>query len=244
VKSWQIFVVGIVVTLAVMFLFPYEAALAGVGALIMIAVVVFGFLMRPRHDVFYVRTTTRKVVEGHFCIEHEYIAVRVEVTRLWLLFIPTFSAVAFLSVTFARDSVWNFSLINWLFESGAASTYFFVSRAVLVVIIGLLSTWVNERWVLRDADARSAQSISIGGARVSYAFVDQHGAYYGGEGFAFGIRQPPELATLIVYRPTNPELNKIGMALLFHRLVIIGRGLTDLGENTIAAGAHAVHAAQ
>lgn len=240
-KTWQIFVVGTVALVAAVLLPAYEAALAGIGALVVVSVILLGFVMRPRTDVFYVTTTIPKIVDGHFCIEHECIAVRVEVARLWLLFVPTFSAAAFLSVTYARGSIWNFSLLGQFFEN--AATAYILCRAILLIIIGVLSTWINERWVLRDADARSAASISRRGARVSYAFIDRRGEYYGGDGLAFGIHQPPEIATLILYNTFKPQLNKIGMAFLFHRLVIIGRGVTDLGEATAAARAQAVQAA-
>jgi len=64
--------------------------------------------------------------------------------------------------------------------------------------------------------------------------VDRSGGYYGGEGFHFGLVRPPELATLVLYSARKTEVNKIGMGLLFHRFIIIGRGLTDLNQQTAA----------
>jgi hypothetical protein len=240
VKTRQIFVVGLLATGAAMLLPAYEHALAGIGALVILAVVVAGFFLHPHRDVFYVRASVKNVVHGHFCVEHELIAVRVEVARLWLLFVPTFSAVAFLLVAFARGSIFDFSLMDRFFEYGTPA--YFLSRIALLPIISVLSTWVNERWVLRDAAASSAHSITIHGARVQYAFLDEQGEYYGGDGFPFGIPGRPVLATLVMYNVAKPDLNKIGMALLFHRLVIIGHGLTDLGEATVAANTRVAQA--
>ena len=56
-KAWQIFGVGIAVLVAALLLPSYESVLAGLTAVGMVAVVVAGFLFRPRKDVFYLRTT-------------------------------------------------------------------------------------------------------------------------------------------------------------------------------------------
>jgi hypothetical protein len=230
VKTWQIFAIGLVATLALFiasgFLSSYEAAIAAMVAIFVVSVVAFGFITRPRTDVFYVTTTIPRVIDGQFCIEHDCIAVRLEVARLWLLFVPTFCAVAFLAVAFARGSIWNFSLVDWFFENVAIA--YVLGELVLVLLVVVLSNWVSERWVLRDAAASSAASVSTRGAWVSYSFLDPKNEYYGGVGVALGIHQPPELATLVLYDSFKPQLNKIGMTLLFHRLVIIGRGVTEL----------------
>ena len=70
---------------------------------------------------------------------------------------------------------------------------------------------------------------------VSFSFVDRSGEIYAGEGVGFGLVRPPELARVVLYATRKPELNKIGVCLLFHRLVIIGRGLTDLDKAEAAA---------
>jgi hypothetical protein len=111
----------------------------------------------------------------------------------------------------------------------------FYDRILLLLIIGPLWFWTGERRVLRDAEACSAQSISVNERRVSFAFVDRSGTSYGGEGLYFGLVRPPVLAALVLYAVKKPEMNKIGMNLLFHRLVIIGRGLTDLDKQTVDA---------
>jgi len=112
-KAWQIFGAGVVVLVAALLLPSYEPILAGLAAIVMVAVVVLGFLFRPRKDMFYLRTTL-VVSEPDYplAVEHDRIAVRVELARLWLLFLPTFAAVAFLVVTSAKGTTWKFSLLD------------------------------------------------------------------------------------------------------------------------------------
>jgi hypothetical protein len=110
----------------------------------------------------------------------------------------------------------------------------------LLVVI-LLSAWISERKVLKDAEACSAESFSIYRARVgwiggvSYAFREENGEYYGGDCSYFGFRHPRELASIVFHNSQKPELNKIAMGFLFHRFVILGRGVTDLDKQTAAA---------
>jgi hypothetical protein len=235
VKTWQIFGVGIVAALALWFLPLYESVIAGLGAIAVIGVIGAGFCLRPRTDVFYVRTTVwRMDADGNLSCEHEQLAVKVELARLWLLFLPTSLAVTFLVVTAANGTLWKISLLDWV-ENGYALLIF--NRIVLLLIVGALSIWISERWVLRDADACTARSVSVSKRRVSFKFVDRGGGYYGGEGLHFGLVRTPALATLVLYAARKPELNKIGMGVLFHRFIIIGRGLTDLDQRTVAASA-------
>jgi hypothetical protein len=64
---------------------PYEAALEGAIAFVMVTTVVAGFLMHPRREVFYVRTAVPLIDPGrNKFLEHD-LAVRVELVRLWLL---------------------------------------------------------------------------------------------------------------------------------------------------------------
>jgi hypothetical protein len=233
VKTWQIFGVGIVAAFA-LWSFPlYQSVVAGAAAIAFVAGVGVGFWLRPRTDVFYVRTTTwRSDIDGILSSEHEQLAVKVELARLWLLFLPTSLAVAFLVVTAAHGTLWSIGLFDWV-ENGYAPLIF--NRVTIVLIGGALSVWISERRVLLDADACSARSVSVSGAQVSFAFVDRNGTSYGGEGLVFGLVRPPVLARLVLYAVRKPELNKIGMNLLFHRLVIVGRGLTDLDNQTAAA---------
>jgi hypothetical protein len=99
--------------------------------------------------------------------------------------------------------------------------------------VGLLSTWVTERWVLRDAEACSADSVSTKTGTLLYSFKDSQGEYYGGEGFPFALVRSPKLARIVFYRAAKPQANKIAVGCLFHRLVIVGRGITDLDESTV-----------
>jgi hypothetical protein len=239
-KAWQIFVLGVAVLVAALLLPSYEAILAGLAAIAMVAVVVVGFLLRPRKEMFYLRTTL-VVSEPDFLlsVEHDRVAVRVELARLWLLFLPTFAAVAFFIITSAKGTTWDFGLLDRFLERGSYPVILGI-RALQIVVVGLLSAWVSERWVLRDAEACSADSVSMMAGRLLYNFKDRLGEYYGGEGFPFALVRSPKLARIVFYRASKPQLNKIAMACLFHRPVIVGRGLTDLDGATAAA--HSVEA--
>jgi hypothetical protein len=232
-KMWQIFAVGVAAVLAMLFLPLYEPVLAAAGALVVVAVVVLGFFMRPLTDVFYVRTTVFIFDVDHhvydFSLEHDYIAVRVELARLWLLFLPTFLALGFLVVTAAQGTTWNISLL----QKDVFVALLLCRGLFFVVVVVPLSMWISERRALRDADACSARGVFVKGGTATYTFVDRSGGYYSGAGlFLRSVRQP-ELATLVLYNVRNPQLNKIGMTCLFHRLVIIGRGVTEFDEATI-----------
>jgi hypothetical protein len=90
VKSWQIFLIGAAAVVAALFLPRYEPVIEGAGTVAIVAVVAFGFSLRPRRDVFYVRTTVKFTdLDRNLSVEHDQIAVRVEMARLWLLFLPT-----------------------------------------------------------------------------------------------------------------------------------------------------------
>jgi hypothetical protein len=238
-KAWQIFVIGVAVLAAALLLPSYERILTGIAATAMVAVVVVGFLFQPRRDVFYLRTTL--VVpkpDFRLSVEHDRVAIRVELARLWLLFLPTFAAVVFFVVTSASGTPWDFSLLDWFGEHGSYPIYLGI-RGFQIIVVGLLSAWVSERWVLRDAEACSADSVSTKTGHLLYSFKDRLGEYYGGEGFPFALVRSPKLARIVFYRVGHPQHNKIAMAFLFHRVVIIGRGLTDLDEAT--ATAHSIN---
>jgi hypothetical protein len=87
---------------------------------LVVALVGIGFWLQPRTDVFYIRTTVWRLDPDHnpLC-EHEQLAVKVELARLWLLFVPTALAVAFLVVTAAHGTLWRVSLLDWI-ENGYA----------------------------------------------------------------------------------------------------------------------------
>lgn len=233
--------VAVVVFAAVLLFSAYEAFLEGFIALVLVAAVVIGFLMYPRREVFYVRTTIGLILpDGSQALEHDLLAVRVELTRLWLLFLPTILAVASL-VFFAAAGPTKFSSLNWI----SSSQFAFVATTVCIyppiLVLVLLSAWIGERRVMRDAEACSARSFTFSHSssgrivRVSYLFMGEHGEYYAGECMYFGLVQPDELKTIVFHNVRTPELNKIAMGFLFHRLVVLGRGVTDLDTQTAAA---------
>jgi len=237
-------VLAVVMVLAGVLLFtPYEAVLEGVIAVVMVTAVLAGFLMHPRRDVFYVRTALTIIApDRNKLLEHDLLAVRVELVRLWLLFVPTVLAVASL-VFFAAGGPSQFSFLNSLFSSQYAPIAVLILQYPPLFVFLLIAAWVAERRVLRDAEACSARSYSISRAqigqagRVSYLFMGEHGEYYGGYCYCLylGLVQPHELATIVFHNVRNPGLNKIAMGFLFHRLAVLGRGVADLDKQTGAA---------
>lgn len=95
-------------------------------------------------------------------IDHDQLAVRVEVARLWLLFVPTALAVAFLVVTSANETVWRFSLMESFVHSQETAEIAWVVIRIPVYLVGLgLWIWITERRVLRNAEACSARSYQV-----------------------------------------------------------------------------------
>ena len=235
--------VAVVVLAGVLLFTPYEAVLEGIIAVVMVTAVLAGFLMHPRREVFYVRTALPVIdPDRNKFLEHDLLAVRVELVRFWLLFVPTVLAVASL-VFFAAGGPMQFSFLNWLFSSRYAPIAILILQYPPLLVLLLTAAWIDERRVLRDAEACSARSFSISHAqvgragRVSYLFMGEHGEYYGGDCFCLylGLVQPHELATIVFHNVRKPELNKIAMGFLFHRVIILGRGVTDLDKQTAAA---------
>jgi hypothetical protein len=231
---------GLVVLAAVLLFSPYEAFLEGSIAFVIVAAVVVGFLMYPRTEVFYVRTTLRLIrPDRNRALEHDFLAVRVELARLWLLFIPTFLAVASL-VFFAAGGPTKFSSLNWIFSSRFAFIAPTLCLCSSLLVLVLISAWIGERRVMRNAEACSARSFvfshSASGriTRVSYQFMGEHGEYYAGNCMYFGLVHPRELETIVFHDVRSPELNRIAMGFLFHRLAVLGRGVTDLDRQTAA----------
>jgi hypothetical protein len=62
--------------------------------------------------------------------------------------------------------------------------------------------------------------------------MGEHGEYYAGDCMYFGLVHPHELETIVFHNVRALELSKIAMVFLFHRLVILGRGVTDLDKQT------------
>jgi len=168
--------------------------------------------------------------------------VRADLVRLWLLFVPTFLAASIL-MFFAAGGPTKFSYLNWVFSSRYSYLVFAFCQYPPLLVLVLLSAWIDERRVMRNADACGATSFSVFRARaewvgrVSYAFRGKHGEYYGGDCSYFGFPHPRELASVVFHNVRKPELNKIAMGFLFHRFIILGRGVTDLDKQTAAAQA-------
>ena len=175
--SW-ILLLGLAMLAAIFLTTPYESVLEVVVAVGFVGAVVVGFLLHPRRDVFYVRTnigirdTDRRPIP-----EHDYLAVKVELARLWLLFLPTLLAVGFLVVSAANGSLWKFSLLNRIFSSRYAPIALISWDIPPLIVVILLSVWISERWVMRDAEACSARSYSVTHRSVSYLFMGERGEY-------------------------------------------------------------------
>jgi hypothetical protein len=232
-------IIAIIGGLAAVLLFtPLEAFLEGGVAIAIVVAAMVGFLMHPRREVYYVRTAVRLTVpDGSQALERDFLAVKVELARLWLLFVPTFLAVAIL-VFLAAGGPAKFSYLNWLFSSRYAFVAVPFCQYPPLLVLVLLAAWIDERRVMRDAEACAVRSFSIRRApvgwigRVSYLFMGEHGEYYGGDCLYLGLRHPRELATVVFHNARTPDLNKIAMGFLFHRLVVLGRGVTDLDKQT------------
>jgi hypothetical protein len=233
--SW-ILLLGLAMLAAIFLTTPYESVLEVVLAVALVAAVVLGFLLHPRNDVFYVRTTIGlRDTDRRPILEHDYLAVKVVLARLWLLFLPTLLAIGFLVISSANGSLWKFSVLNRIFSSQYAPIALITWDIPPVIVLILLSVWIGERWVMRDAEACSARSYSLTKRSVSYLFMGERGEYYGGHCYYFGLVRPMALATIVFYNVRKPELNKIAMGFLFHRLIILGRGVTELDKQSVNA---------
>ena len=234
-RAWQIFVVGTAILIAAL-LFPvFQSSLPAAVAVGLIVVVLFGFLLRPRKEAFILKTTVSFFdALGRRCIQNDQIAVKIELIRLWMLFIPTFAAVAFLIAQSVHESRWALDLLDDLPSNALLLMLIWRAGIILCVfVVAIISTWISERWVLRDANACSARSYSVYAGRINYAFLDPKGEFYGGDGVLLGGKQPLQLATIVLYRVDRPEFNKLGMGCMFHKLVIVGHGVNDLDKETV-----------
>jgi hypothetical protein len=236
---WKIFLVALYV-LALTFLYtPVESVIEGTVAFALVGAAVVGFAFHPSKEIYYVRTARRLFdSNGDEQLERDFIAVRVEVVRLWVLFVPVVLAVTFLVLSSADGVLWNFSVLNWVFDSPFGGLMFHgltLIHGLVVFVIVMLQAWVSERWVLRKAEASSTTSFRRRQWGVTYAFLDERGSLYGGDCMDFHLVRPTELSTIVFYKVGNPDVNRIAMAFLFHRLVVLGRGVTELNTQTIEA---------
>lgn len=235
-RSLVILVVGAAVFTFALFLPSLEPAAEAAAAIAFVAAVAYGFALHPQKDVFYIRTTMRmRDLDRNLMIDHDQLAVRVETARLWLLFIPTALAVAFLVITSANGTIWHFSLAETFVHSDAVGIAYAVLRAPIYAVGLGLWIWITERRALRNAEACSARSYQISNARIGFQFVTEEGKYGGGDDFYFGLAKPREVATLVFYDVNDIDRCKIGMSFLFHKVLLLGRGLTDLDRETTAA---------
>jgi hypothetical protein len=228
--------------MAVVWLYtPYEIVLERILATLLVLAVVIGFALHPTTEIFYIRTTARlREPGGHEVSECDLLAVKVELVRLWLLFLPTFAAVALLVLSSTTQS----SFLNDITSSSFAPFWFVPLEglfAIAMIVLAGLGMWIHERWVIRNAEACSATSFRIRGRnimrQVTYAFLGERGEHYGGDCIYVGLVKPLQLATVIFYKVQNPDRNKIAMGFLFHKFVILGHGVTELDPRTAAAKA-------
>lgn len=236
-KSFKILVIGAAAVTIALLAPAYESAIEALAAISFVVMIALGFSLHPTREVFYVRTTVHSLdLDQNLVIEHAQIAVKIEPVRLWLLFLPTFLMVTFLVLRAANGIFWRFSLVDWLFSFNELAAVILVRLATLLagLIGGALWIWLTERRVFRDADVCSARSVKIEHGQALFSFMDRSGGYGGGEGIYFGLVRPAALARLVFYNPRKIERNKIAMGLLFHRPIIIARGLTDLDYETVA----------
>ncbi len=236
---WKLVIAVVWITAGVLLLTPYEAILETILAVLILLAVVVGFLLHPRRNVFFVQTTVRLTdADQNHALEHDFLAVKVELARLWILFLPTFSALAFVVASSADGVLWQFSFLNATFSSKYAAIALYAMHWVPLIVLLLLWAWIRERWIMRDAEACCATSSSITGWRVSYTFRGDGEGYYRGDRIYVGLVHPRQLAMIVFYNVRKPELNsKIAMGLLFHRLTTLGRGVTELDKQTLAAQA-------
>ncbi len=232
-KASAIFVLGLLGLFFVFFI-SSERGFAIVAASLVLFFVVFGFAVRPARDVYYVHTKHTEHVPLEYRalhVVHDCIAVRVHLARLWLLFLPTFAAIGFFTIAAVHGLR---GLPGPYEEAGGGIVVLYSMQPVLWIVLAILSAWVGERLALKDAAVCSADSIFRHGPRVAYAFVDRHGEYFGGQAIPL-LAYSTELASLVFYNIGNPQLNRLVPAMLFHRVELIGKGVTDLDEATVAS---------
>jgi hypothetical protein len=194
----KILIVGVWITAGVLLFTPYEAVLETILALLLFAAVLLGFFLQPRRDVFYVRTTVLlSDADRNQTLEHDFLAVKVELVRLWLLFLPTFLALAFLVVSSAGGILWKLSFLNNIFSTRYAFIALYLSPWVPLVVLILQWAWIRERWVMIRYVNRQ-QMMSWRAVDVDKLIAEDHRAR----------------------AICEPNLNKIAMGLLFHRLTI------------------------
>jgi hypothetical protein len=227
-------ILGFLMLEAVLLFTRYEGAVEAMAAIVFVMAVIAGFAMHPRKNVFYVRTIMpTRTRSGHAAKEQDVLAVRVELVRLWVLFIPTMLAVGLLVFSAARGKLWEYSVLNRVlpvpFSLFAAQIMMYSPFAIVL----LLSVWIGERWIMRNPEACYARDFRINGRTISFQFLGEQGEYYGGYGIYFGLVRSVELASIVFDDPRKWQRNRIAMGMLFHRIVVLGRDVTDLDADTV-----------
>lgn len=78
----RVLLFGVVIIAGVLLFTPYEAFLEGAIAVAIVVVAVAGFMMHPRRDLFYVRTSAPFLSpDGTPGVERDFVAVRVDLER-------------------------------------------------------------------------------------------------------------------------------------------------------------------
>lgn len=240
-KTWQILVFGSIAIAGIFLLMGFWVFGGVVIAMLMVAAVIFGFMLQPDRDSWRVIAKSYRVREGRdseldLYAAEDLLTFRADITRLWLLFIPTVIAVSGLVVATARG--------NWagVEPEPLEPSYwtFWIGRFFVTAVAGILGTWVFERWLLRRADACHVRGGNV--SRISekpafsYYFV-VNGDYYGGSSFPIAPnRKSPELNGIVMYRRDDPDQSRLIPAFLFHQFDVVARGIEDL-ENARAEGA-------
>jgi len=243
-KPWQIMAVGLVGLCVALGLLPLlqsvGALVAAVIAIAMIATVIAGFMFVPDRDSWTVWITQYSFAEGldeeEFDLHstQEPIAIRVEVARLWLLYVPTIVAVGFLMLLAARG-IGGFDLSKYF-----SYPFLLVMRWGPALVWFLVGSWVYERWLLRRAEAAQAQWSRHGNEEaVAYYFIVKQEYYSGWDFPLFSYSKEPALGAVVMYRRGRAERNHLVAAFVFHRFTVIARGVQDLE----AAREHAVQLA-
>jgi hypothetical protein len=238
-KNWRVVLFG-VAGFSIFVLLPFhEHIFAAAGAILIISAVVIGFLWHPASEIFYAETLIFVGGTSHRAIRRDRIAIKVELSRLWLLFLPTIIAVGILLTIFSRGAgwwgiFWNVKPIQLFLENSGPFALWLLDVFLGGVIL-LLSAWLSERWVLRKADVCSARSVTKDRRRILYGFQDKSGGYYGGVGFPFSKNYPLQLGAIVFYRSNAPQQNKLAICCLFHRFEVVGRGVKDFDETSVAA---------
>jgi hypothetical protein len=195
-------------------------------AVMMVGVVLCGFFFVPDRDMWLLWAKRNEWHEGSnpddvdLVVIHEPIAVRVHLARLWILFLPTFAAAAYLVLTTK-----GFLHADMLELSSAAVVW---GRLAAGLIWFLLGAWIYERWLLWRADCAQLAGSQATASGTAYYFKLGEEIYDGHNVSLLSYRHEPALAGAVFYRRTNPQRNRMARAFIFHGFEVVARGIQDL----------------